>query len=156
MSEVLRAPVNLNHVQIKTIPLDAAGVVQLLPAPGIGKAYLFIDSLLLLDTSAGAYAAGFGSNWHISYGINGIPASGSTPTQALLEGAQRSWIRLGPARFIDAAPGFEGLLGGSSGLVADIENQALYLSDNQAGAPYSGGNEANTVGGELLYVVTDV
>ncbi len=149
----------LTNTQIKSIPLEAPGIVTLLAAPGPGKWAQVLDVTLVLDTTAGAYGADLDAHWFISYGSQGDAiASSYVSMETQLEQAAVSWVRLGPPTL---APGallspLSDLQRGTQGLLTLVENQPLVLLDSGSSSAYSGGNAANTLIVDLLYRILDI
>ncbi len=172
---VCRKTVTLTDAQIKALPSTA---VELLPAPGAGKANLPLDGFMVVNTSAGAYTNvsyltdGGITAMYFTSSAYGLPAV--DPLTTGLNGFTKS-IRLAAANVRTYLAGdTEVTLGiaqagtpksGTSGANAGVmdENTALTVLIDNYDSDYSvdrgnftGGNAANTLKIVMFYSVVDV
>ena len=109
--------------------------VELVEAPGAGKAIVPVRAILTLDYNSAAYTWA-NSDHTLGFNLGGIAAANDAGAQALIEAAERKSVTWGPTAQADLT-----------------ENTALKLQAGGTGEPAAG--DSNLIV-EVFYYVCDV
>lgn len=158
---IQRASIILTDDQIKALPSAA---IQLVPAPGTGKALLAISAFLTLDATAGAYTNITNASFVIGYQQDASPAlisiyaSVVLPVETYLGSAVKSFLCLtGGSDKLGTGDFSAYVVGHTAGDLALAENMPLALKDDFDGvSDYTGGNTANSMRATLVYAIVDL
>jgi hypothetical protein len=153
---VYSASVTLTDAQIKALPTTG---VEVVPAPGAGKAILCQSAVLDYDISV-AYTADTDASVSIYRAGTSSNATFLGLTQPVLGGTGRYFMMLpGPARAIIADTGTFAYTAHIDQLttIENMENKGLVVQDREGGvADYTGGDAANTLTVTVYYSIFDV
>ena len=127
--------------------------VEVVPAPGSGKALILIGGLMDLSTTSAAYG-GFdaGSNIIVTHGEFLEDASLGCLVGGWMDTVGRAFATLIPFMLMSGGNPF----GSSAIALASLENVALNLATSTQGTNYTGGNAANTLTVTVIYAVVSV
>jgi hypothetical protein len=149
--------VTLTDAQVKALPTTP---VEIVPAPGSGRAILYVSGIILNDTSANEYtnidAAAF-----IRCAIDNASASvvvNGNALQLLLDDDDPHYAFLPAADGVDAVSADVGVVASDAyGFTDDIDNIPLsLLAGNGAAGDWTGGDAANWMRVTVFYAVVDV
>lgn len=155
-SQIFQAPILLTDAQIKALPTVGGGV-DLVPAPGAGKALAYVAAFLYLNAAGGAYTNidSYVYQFLLRSGEGGlIQATGEWSTDFF--GATERWCQMITYAIPDGNdPPLINITQGTS-TSSDIVNKPLTLvAPNDLGA-FTGGNAANSLTGTISYTIIDV
>ena len=144
------ATTTLTDAQIKTLPSSA---VELLAAPGAGKAIVVLSAILVIDTMAGVYTNCDGTTCKLS--LNYENDNEDPATQPADENSEL-FLSITPA--VSSA---QLLPAGAHQTYAnvnnDIDNKGIAIGlDNGISGNLTGGNAANSLTVSVVYIVINV
>lgn len=152
---ILVASVTLTDAQIKALSTNPSGFIELVPAPGVGKAISLINAVLYFDIDGGAYTnidadcallIGYG-DWATAASILSRMPSDSNYRAAYLT----------PAAYVDGRPAWPDSLTYYPDNYYNFENVPLKIvASNGSAGDFTGGNAANTLKVTVYYVVVDL
>jgi hypothetical protein len=152
--ELYGTSVLLSDAQIKALP---TGLLEVVPAPGPGKAAIFVAAILALDTRAGVYNTG-GSDFTLrfDYMRDGVPIdAASNEYDETLNHAFTLDINGDPGTFLQMMFMPPMQEGGSAKVTHAAENASLAL-DLAGGVNLNEGHPANTLKVTVFYTVLDL
>jgi hypothetical protein len=156
---MLTTTVQLTNEDIKALPTTPFEIV---PTPGPGKIIIPLHALIILDTTAAAYAFGGGTpGWQFTdpadYNYYNAPAAMAGP----LTGTGKYIVTVGFPYFQAPDSNFGGVpyskLNAAECTPANLADQPLLLRDDwTSGGNYTDGDAANSCQITVAYIIADV
>lgn len=152
---VLSRTVTLTDAEIKALPTTG---IEVIPAPGAGKAIYLMGAFLQSDFTAGVYIdSGTGDESLVLLAATNYLSNLFTSWSGVLTSGtkQSSYINSG---FVEPGAGsFTGEVVNPLRVASsDIENAAVIIKDDFNGVPdYTGGNAANTLDVTVFYTIVN-
>jgi hypothetical protein len=147
---VQKVTVTLSDAQIKALPTTP---VEILPAPGTGKAIYLIGGAVVINASGGGYSNVDNASPQLFTSGQGIGLTGLFPGASDLQLADVRMRQLQPSEAQIGTGSFNGWAIATGGL---DENQPVVIMDNWNGSNYTGGNASNSLKVTVIYVIIDV
>lgn len=142
----------LGDADILTLPSKP---VEVVPAPGAGKAIRWLSAHLKFDTSDGAYVFDQGATWQLLVGSQ--EDSGLVSPLLGVGEEEGEHLFLVPPFYGIGAGGFGGYLTTSEKFLAGYVDQPLMIADVYNGvSDYTGGGAANTLAVTVIYTIVDL